>query len=523
MILRKPYKFFIKNFRIIHFILAIISGYLLIKTNAILTFFNEYLKSTETLVGSGTNNEYFSGIMIFLIIIMLLGTAIILIIMKIKNKPTLFYVINMMLYIIAGTIYIYDSSIMKTLEINAVDIRTIKLASDFTLICFLVQTLSTIILTIRAIGFNLNKFNFDKDLELEISENDNEEFEFDVNIDKNKLKRNFKKNIRNIRYAYSENKTISNIFIALFIVIIGIGLFLNYGIFNKVYQRGNTINTKEYTYSLVDSYLINKDYKGNIITDNYLVVAKIRIKNNTGKKLTFQTGRLQLHIGKTIYNPITTYKNEVIDLGETYNKKEIGEEFEEYIITFEIPRRLINKKMILSYLDLNDKKYNIKLNNKTFDEKLRNEKAKINEYIKLNDDIYKKIKFKISNYEIDNKIKATYNFCETKDKCYESYEYIVPNISDNYNKTILKIESDIDFKNQKIKNFNDLSDFIETYGKVKYKVNNKEKEMRVKEIHPTKSYKDGVYYFEVYEDIKNATNISIILNIRNKKYEYILK
>ena len=174
MVLRKPYKFLIKHFRMIHLILAILSGYLLTKTNRTLSFFNDYLNNNETLIGNGTASEYFSGLMTLFIVIILIGIITITVIMKMKDKPITFYIITLVAYIFIGVIYAYDSSLIKQLELKVLDIRTIKLASDLTLICFLVQTFSTIILSVRAVGFDLKKFNFDKDFELEIDEKDNE-------------------------------------------------------------------------------------------------------------------------------------------------------------------------------------------------------------------------------------------------------------------------------------------------------------------------------------------------------------
>lgn len=525
MVLRKPYRFLIKNFRIIHLILAIMSGYLLTRTNNLLNFFNDYLKNSETLIGTGTVNEYFNSLMIISVLVILIGTIIISIIMKMKDKPILFYIINIICYIFIGAIYAYDSSLITKLEVSIIDVRTIKLASDFTLMCFLVQTLSTIILSIRGVGFNLKKFEFGKDIELQIDEKDNEEFEFEVSIDKNKIKRNIKKNIRNLKYSYHENKFITNIIVLIFIIIIGIILYLNFEVYNKVYKKGEMITTPQFTYSLVDSYVTNKDYKNNQITDNYLVVTKLKIKNNTKEKKQFETARVLLHIGKVTYNPTTKYKDRLIDLGTDIENKNIQNEFEEYVITFEIPKKDISEKMILSYNDISDKERNIKLNNIKFEKTEEKTVSKLNEFIKIDDNLLKNIKFKINNFEINNKIKATYNFCETRDICYESYEYVVPSLTDNYDKYILKIESEIDFNNQTIKNFNDLSDFIETFGTINYVVNGVNKEMNTKiiEIMPMKSKKNGIYYFEVYSDIKNASEISILLNIRNKTYEYKIK
>ena len=47
MILRKPYAFLIKNFKLMHAILTVLISYLLYKSNTILHFFNEYLESVQ--------------------------------------------------------------------------------------------------------------------------------------------------------------------------------------------------------------------------------------------------------------------------------------------------------------------------------------------------------------------------------------------------------------------------------------------------------------------------------------------
>ena len=495
------------------------------KTNAILSFFNGYLNNSETLIGTGTVNEYFNGLMTLFIIIVLIGTIIIGIIMKMKDKPIIFYIVNIIAYIFVGIIYAYDSSLIETLELKVLDVRTLKLASDFTLICFLVQTISTIVLSIRAVGFDLKKFDFGRDMKLEIDEKDNEEFEFEVNIDKNKIKRNVKKNIRNLKYIQHENKFIANIIIVGVIAVVGIAIYLNHEVYNKVYKTKEVITTPQFTYSLENSYLTNKDYKNNQITDNYLLVAKIKIKNNTNDKLQFETASVLLHIGKVTYNPTTKYKDKLIDLGVDINNKNISTEFEEYVITFEIPKQDIKEKMILSYTDITNEKHNIKLNNVDFDSEKQTITASLAQEMTLNDKVLSNISFKINNYEINTKIKATYNFCETKDICYECYEYITPTLTDNYEKVILKIESEINLNGQTIKNFTDLSDFIENYGTIKYVVDGTTKEMNTKiiEVEPTKSVKKGVYYFEIYEDIKDASEISLLLNIRNKTYEYKIK
>ena len=65
--------------------------------------------------------------------------------------------------------------------------RTVRLIRDFISISFIIQFYSAVILIIRAVGFDIKKFDFNNDLkEMEINESDREEFEVQINFDKNK-------------------------------------------------------------------------------------------------------------------------------------------------------------------------------------------------------------------------------------------------------------------------------------------------------------------------------------------------
>lgn len=524
MVLRKPYRFLIKHFRFIHLLLALMSGYLLMKTNNLINFFNAYINNSETLIGSGTSDEYFTGLMILFSIGILAGSAIILFIMKMKEKPIKFYIINIVLYSFIAIIYLYDKSIIQRMELSTLDIRTVKLTGDLTLICFLVQTLSTIILFVRAIGFNIRRFNFEQDLKLDISESDNEEFEFDVEIDKNKLKRKFNKKIRNFKYSYHENKFLINIAILLVLVLIGLLIILNKTVFNKVYKQNTVMNVSDYSYLVTNSYVVNTDYYNNKITDNYLVVVKLKIKSIRTEIKKFETARVLLRIGKVKYNPTTAYKDSLVDLGNTYNGNKLSNEFKDYILVFEIPKKYISKKKIFTYSDPYNGVFKTKLSTKKINNKAK-AKAKLGEKLTFNTEIIKNVDFSITNFSLDNKIKSTYNFCETSNVCYDSYEYITPSLSDNYTKVLLKIEGNANFNGQTISNFDDLADFVRIFGTIRYKMNDEIKEMniKIKEIVPTKSKKEGTYYFEILDEIKHSPEISIVFKIRGSEYEYVLK
>ncbi len=515
MVLRKPYKFLIRHFRFIHLVLAIMSTYLLTRTNALIKFYNDYLNNNQTLVGTGTSKEYFTGLMVLFCIGVLLGSIIILVIMKMKDKPVIFYIINIAIYLLIIFVYLYDNSLIKSLETNVLNIRTIKLASDITLLCFLAQTFSTIILYIRAVGFNIKKFDFASDLQFDINEHDNEEFEFDLSINKSRIRRNFIKSFRNFKYTYHENKFIINIIILAIILIIGFLIYYNLMVLHRVYRQNQYINTTEYTYTVSDSYLINTDYRGKEITDNYLVVTKLKIRNNSTTKKSFETARVLLQIGKVSFNPTVQYKDSIVDLGTSYTNQKLSNKETEYLLTFEIPKKYINKKKIFTYSDPYSKKYKTKLSVIKFDKQEKTVSANIKEEMLINNKLFANVKFKINNYILDDKIKSTYRFCETSTICYESYEYIVPTLTDNYVNTIMEIDND----------GIDISDFIEMFGSIEYTIGSDKKTMStpIKEVIPTKSASEKIHYFEVYSEIKNADSITLVLNIRNNRYEYKLK
>ena len=58
MILRRPYAFLIKHFRLIHLILFVLFGYITYKANNMLSFFKEYISNNGNIVFN--SSEYIS-------------------------------------------------------------------------------------------------------------------------------------------------------------------------------------------------------------------------------------------------------------------------------------------------------------------------------------------------------------------------------------------------------------------------------------------------------------------------------
>ena len=86
MILRKPYAFLIKNFRLIHLIFAILAGYLFFKGNDILSFLANYISNNGVIIEDFAIKELFPIFIPICFIVILLFNIIMIWLLYIKKK-----------------------------------------------------------------------------------------------------------------------------------------------------------------------------------------------------------------------------------------------------------------------------------------------------------------------------------------------------------------------------------------------------------------------------------------------------
>jgi len=531
MILRKPYAFLIKHFKLIHLILAILSCYCIYRTKALLDFFNDYVTTMVNVIGQDlipTLIPTFYKIVPILIIIVAL---IILVVMIVKKKPYLFYIINIIVYIFVFAIISYSNSTLAVMFRSLIDARTARLVRDFTMLAFFVQFITIPVIIIRTIGFDIKKFNFKEDLEeLDISEEDREEFEVDITFDKNKLIRNIRKMKRFFLYSYKENMLLYNL------VATGVVVGLTVTIYSSFYMKTPTVSQNTYftgngfSLSILDSYLVNTDYKGKIIEeDNYYLLVKIKVKSNINTQ-TLDTATTKITIGNYYYIPTLKYKDRFFDFGTIYQDEKIKKEYEEKILVYEIPKQLIDNEMIFSYVNKNSynnkegfKSTNVKINYKDLTGVNSNQHTTLGNQLEFTNSILNNHKIQITNYDIATKFKIEYNYC-ISNECISSSEYLLPKLDTNYDKTLLKLKGNLIYENQ-IEGIYDLYDFIESFGKICYNINGdfKIQNINSNQIVSKKTNDKDNIYIEVPKEIENATNISIVFTIRDRIYEYVLK
>ena len=190
MVLRKPYAFLIKHFKLLHIILTALISYSIYKTNLIIHFYNEYINSSQVIIGSNVQVSLFNFFIFFAPFLVILFAMILFAVMYNKKKPFIFYIILIIVNIISIAIYGITYSNILSMQNNIVNVRTASFIRDLLYINLILQTVIIVISTIRATGFEIKKFDFVRDLQdLKIEVKDNEEFEVDVNFDTDRFNR----------------------------------------------------------------------------------------------------------------------------------------------------------------------------------------------------------------------------------------------------------------------------------------------------------------------------------------------
>jgi len=188
MILRKPYAFFIKYFRLINLVMAILMGILIYRTWMIASFLNRYVNDYITASNNFVIGSYINIYSFLIPLFIVIFTIIVLSVLFVKQKPKKLYVINLVIYILLIVLYGVDYFILHGINEVIWSIQISKAVRDITYIFLVAQVVSCILTLIRATGFDIKQFNFGTDLQqLDIDTKDNEEFEVAVEFDKNKM------------------------------------------------------------------------------------------------------------------------------------------------------------------------------------------------------------------------------------------------------------------------------------------------------------------------------------------------
>lgn len=535
MILRKPYAFFIKHFKLLHVILVFLSAYLVFKTLSLSSFFSDYGKAMQ-IISNFEMGEYLN-IYVFLInLLIIILNIIILSVLIVKKKPFAQYIYSLITYISTFIMFIFAFSALRTVNANILNSTIVILLRDFLMICSLLQVVSVILYLVRSTGFDIKKFDFGEDLEeLKISEEDSEEVEANFEFDKNSLDRSLKEKLRYAKYALVENKYFVIVTFIILILIIGVILYFSIFIYRYDVKENTSFSASGITMNVLDTFVTSNNYRLKQITDDdkTLVILRVNIKANYKSITEFNTGLATLQIGSYKFNASRKYNTYIGDLGKVYFSQKISTEDDCFLLVYEIPKGLANEKMTLKFNDnisyvggeLGSKNVYVKLKPENLDDIEEKETKKISQALELNDTVLGNAYLKIDSYQIDKTFKISYNYCYSTNKCIESFENITPSATSNYDKVIMKLVGtyeDDDNLNSSIKN---LYNFVSNTGTLVYKINGVEYKSPtpIKEVKPSKKSFENIFFIEVKSDVLNASSLYFDFKVRNKEYKYILK
>lgn len=510
MILRKPYALLIQYFQRIHLILILFSAYIFYKIIALRTFVADFLNTESYNAYYEPISDYINPLLLISIILVVIISIVLIVLLRYKKKPWKIYLIPILEYVFMFGVLLYVRSyFIGYTELSTV--TPIMAGRDLLNMIYLPQYAIFIIFGIRFLGIDLKKFGFKEDEEyLDIKEEDREEFEVNIEFDKDKITRNLKKFIRNVKYVYYEHKLVCNTLIIILFVSVTGYTYYYFGVLHRTYHEGNTFSANYYDITVNSSYLTNRDSRGTVINkkQNYLII-NVTVKNNANKR-TINLDRFRVMNKNNEFHYVTREYDNFVDLGSAYNNRDLdtGDETT-FILVYKVPEDLDTNKYVLYYPNISDniilRKIKLKVqdvnNIKTVSEVNANEKMNFPTGDNLT----------ITNVNLTNS--TTYgayscsgNSCGPKD--------LTLSISKG---KILELSFTSDSFTGK-----SFVDFSSIYAKIKYKdTNGKNKQILVNSL-VSNNYFGNYAYFRIPDDIAPSSKISLIFTFRDKRYVYNL-
>lgn len=535
MIIKKPYAFLIKKFRWIHGILFAMLVFLAVKSINIYTFFSDYATNHYYVMSSMLASEYIDLTLFVVTILAVLVSALIYFILSLKNKDRKTYVFLCLYYIILFVYFIYMLSIFQNLQSKSLGIETVRAIRDISVIVSLPQIVFLFIICGRTLGFNLKQFDFKKDLEeMQIDTKDYEEVEVEFGKNNYKTARFLRKTLRLTKYFMLENKFIVTVLASIIVLATSLAIFVNIKIYNVSYNENVEILANNVYYTVMSSYVTDKDINDNVITkDKKYVLIKIKANNKTTTNYNLYRETFRLELNNTMLIPTFGLDNKFIDVGKTYSPFEIKSgETKEFIIVFELDNSVNQSEFILkiknydygNFTTLESEYKDINIVPKYIDHDEDYGKLYLPIRLNLEETMLGKTNLVLNAYEIATTFKEKYEYCIEENNCMINTYIVKPISTGKGNLSVLKLRGTLDLDEDLYMNkyITNLGDLLSYFGKISYRYRGKYKTASITKI-PTKLKTDEYSYVEVPSELAEANKIEIILTIRGIKYTLVLK
>ena len=505
MILRKPYAFLIKYFKIIHIILFLIFTYLVFQLRNIYMFFVNYVKNNNFTYFEGIANEYMNPLVFFMIILIIAFAISVYELMKKKEKPILFYKILIVYGFVLLIFWIYFRTFFTSLDKSVYDPLTIIIYRDVTAFLYYLNYFYVGFAFIRGFGFDIKRFSFDKDKrELHLDETDSEEYELNINLDKENVTNYIRREKREFRYYLKENASI--LIVLLIIAIAGVSYFVYSKFFvkEKIYQEQEVVTSNNINYRVNSSMITNLDkYSEEISNNNMFLVVNVTLMTDY-EKVNFDDEMFRVNINDKYYYPSFSYDNLFDDLGNTYKTSFSLEKNNNFVIIFKYPKEEIKKSFFEILKSKNNGVYQ-------FDKILLTPVIQKQEKNKLNyneENTINNVSFQIIDYKIEEETSFEYENCYDG-VCTKLNKLVLPNL----NEKILSLQ----FNSENIN-----KTFFEDYLGIKYKYSNKDVIISSKDVKLINQNKN-ILYFSIPKNSNGLEGIELVIKTRENEYSIELR
>ncbi len=577
MILKKPYGFIIKHFKIINFLLLIPTFYITMCISDIANFLKRFVDNKYTTFETGIAGKYITLWLLISLVFLILFNLLLLGLMKKKKKTGKVYVFSIIFYFIIFMLSLMLYNQFTSIELGRINTTIIGIYKDimgFTPYAGYFLIVSTLF---RAVGFNIKTLKFDQTIDIQLTEEDTEEFEIAGKEDQADLKKIAIHIIRELRYYAVENKFIVTCIVVLLLLVITSNVYINIGFYNKKYATNENFVLNNMLLSVKESYITNVDQGGNQIADNkYFLVVKLGIDNTGWQPQAIRLKDFLIQVNKKNLYPALDQGNKFLDIAKNYDGNPIPQKI---IDAFDKPTYSCEKGYYLKNGKCSNKKENIDpvIENHFYcpeGYELKGTKCEIpstnNEYViayelekdqiqnsyvmkilnKTTNDIgelnpsYKMIKFKPTNllnkedmgtFELGDEInlkettlgEATFKINKVSFVPSYIYEYQYCHtekqceikqdvVTAKAGKLLVVVDDEIKYDKNSSFYKNTKQEFYKYFGKTSYLYENNEFVNKLKDVTPTRMKNGRVY--EVSSTINFATNKKIIITIRNKYF-----
>ena len=547
MIIRKPFAFLVEKFKLLHFIVLIPCIYLIYMFWRLADFFNEFVLDGYVTTIADVSGKYYSFLMLIASVIILVFTILVTALFKKKNKFYLPYLLIVITYLIVFGTTLFLPGILHSAEAATLESSSSLIIRGVISILFYTQIVMSIALLLLSFGFDIRTGEFlDIKEEINLDENDSEEVEINIKSDDYKVKRFARRYSRELKYYIIENKNIFKVLGAILalVLIFFIGKFILS--LNRNVKIDQSFSYSSFNLSFNSSVLSALDYNGEVIRNGKIYLAnKVTVTNRTNNLLALATYDFCLEIDDECYYPKLDKSGKFIDIAKPYYGEQIGRgSTSEYVLVYELEETQIKNKYKIKVLDsLTYKKDAVipKYKEVTLTPAFSNSIKTIGTYnldeeIDLSKTTLKNSKLKVTGVNVAQYFRYEYEVCKELDCDAETCSdenrdctKLQDAIPAGYGKyfIILDGEFTLDENSSYSKYKLGTNDFFSDFTDVNYKIKDEngniqvENIVSVKDVTPKKS--SGKIVLEVNSIVKDATDIDLLITIRDQRFILKLK